>query len=127
MTYALSFIENDQYLHILFSGDFVSGDVKALWTEIYEHLGTNQTQKRILVEEQPGTTGQLDMLEVFETASFLANSHFAFKVKIAVLYLEEVSLDTLNQARFGETVAVNRGANMKVFASKEEAETWLFA
>lgn len=124
MPYTLSFTEKTHYLHIGFTGDFRPGDVKALWAEIRAYL-TIHPKNRILVEEQPGATGRLDTLEVYETASFLANTNPTHTLRIALLYQAEVTGDTLRQALFGETVAVNRGLNLKVFHAREAAEQWL--
>ncbi len=125
MPYSLSFTEHNHYLHIGFTGDFRPGDVKALWAEIRAYLNLHP-QNRILVEEQPGATGRLDTLEVYETAAFLANTNLTHSIRIALLYQASVKKETLKQAQFGETVAVNRGLNMKVFYVREAAEQWLF-
>jgi hypothetical protein len=112
MPYSLSFTENIHYLHIGFTGNFRAGDVKALWKELGDYLQAHP-QTRVLVEEQPGAEGRLDTLEVYETAEFLANA--THTTRIALLYQAGVTRDTLRQALFGETVAVNRGLNLKVF------------
>ena len=124
MPYALSFSENNHYLHIGFTGDFRPGDVKALWAEIHAYLNLHP-QNRILVEEQPGATGRLETLEVYEAAAYLAHTSLSRALRIALLYQAGVTRDTLRQAQFGETVAVNRGLNLKVFHAREVAEQWL--
>ena len=44
---------------------------------------------------------------------------FRYKLKVAVVYkTEEIN-------RFAETVAFNRGMNVKIFNTKEEAISWL--
>ncbi|NUM48976.1 MAG: hypothetical protein HUU38_30095 [Anaerolineales bacterium] len=124
MPYALNFTKNNHYLHIGFTGDFRPGDVKTLWAEIRAYLNLHP-QKRILVEEHPGATGRLDTLEVYETAAFLANTKLTYNVRIALLYQASVQKETFKQAQFGETVAINRGLNLKVFHTREDAEQWL--
>lgn len=125
MSYELTYIENNDHLQILFSGRFIDGDVLALWREIVGYLETH-CHKRILIEEQPGTVGQLKTLEVFEAARFIAESRVARGTKIALLYQAGVTSETYQQAVFGETVAVNRGLFFRVFNSPEAASNWLF-
>lgn len=124
MPYALSFSDNPHYLHIGFTGNFISGDVKALWNEISAYLKIHP-RNCILVEEQPGATGQLATLEIYETAAFLANAHLPRALRIALLYQAGVTNETLKLAYFGETVAVNRSLTLKVFHVREAAEHWL--
>lgn len=124
MPYSLSFIENNDYLHVSFDGNFLPGDVKPMWREILDYLHTHP-HKYILVEEQPGATGQLNTLEVYKTAEFLSQSRLTRGVRVALLYQTGVTQNTLQQAIFGETVAVNRGLNLRVFRIKEDAEQWL--
>lgn len=126
MSYSLSFHENGDYLQVLFSGNFGNGDVLSIWREINDYLGVH-SNKRVLVEEQPGTVGKLDTLEVFEAARFLAAARVARGTKIALLYQAEVTVETFEKAVFGETVAVNRGLQLKVFHSQEAARAWLFS
>ena len=124
MAYFLSFNAGDEYLHVLFSGNFANGDVLALWKDLVQYLEIHPC-RQVLVEEQPGTVGNLDTLEIFETAKFLAVSRFVHRTRIALLYQEEVSAETLRQALFGETVAVNRGLTFKVFHSRDAALKWV--
>ena len=124
MPYSLSFTENIHYLHVCFAGNFLAGDVKALWREITDYLQAHP-HKRLLVEEHPGADGHLDTLEVYETAAFFANASRTRNLRVALLYQAGVMKETLRQAYFGETVAVNRGLNLKVFHDREDAEQWL--
>lgn len=124
MPYSLSFVEQANYLQVNFSGDFGAGDVKALWHEMKEYLTTHPHQ-RVLVKEHPHATGRILPLEVFEAAASFAQSMLKHRTKIAVLYRADVSATTLQEARFGETVALNRGLRLRVFLDRAAAEQWL--
>ena len=65
--------------------------------------------------EQPGTLERFDLGT--RTAELLRRHH----VRLAVVGDEP----TVDPARFGETVAVNRGAMMRVFTDLESARRWL--
>ena len=125
MPYALRFIKKDAHLAIRFSGNFIKGDIEDLWKQISEYLQENP-QQRILVEEIFGSTAQeLDAFEIFQAAEKLSKSKFAYRLKIALLYAKNVSDETLSKAQFGETVALNRGLNLRVFREKRNAQKWL--
>ena len=66
-------------------------------------------------------TGPVGDLEQFELAEFLAKEQGTAAFRTAVL--KRVGLVGLD--RFFETVAVNRGANLKVTTAIEEAFKWL--
>ena len=67
------------------------------------------------VSQMPGKVKPMDRYEIGVKAAFL----FRYKLKIAVLYKpEEIN-------GFAETVASNRGMNVKIFGKREEALAWL--
>lgn len=125
MPYILTYTENTDYLHFIFSGNFKTGDVSNIWHEVHSCLCTHQDEK-ILIEEKPGSTAEtLDTLEIYETAKFLATEKLEHPIKVALLYSDDVSAKTLKQARFGETVAINRGFRLRVFINRADALAWL--
>ncbi len=126
MPYSLTPCENDKYLHYYFSGNFNQGDVKGFWKDITGFLEEKHSD-RLLLEEKPGTEGQLDTMEIFEAVNLLANTIHMKGVKIAILYLEGVKEETFRQAKFGENVAFNRGLQLNIFCSKQKAEEWLLS
>jgi len=70
-------------------------------------------------------SGTIPFLDRFYYAENLANyraAHALTKVnKIAVVGQEP----TIHETRFGETVAVNRGVNVRVFTEMNKASIWL--
>jgi len=75
--------------------------------------------QRVLIEED--IASQITAIEMFTVVSALPSMGFA-RIKLAFVD-RHLSQQDLNA--FGETVAVNRGMNAKIFASVEEAEEWL--
>ena len=125
MPYTLAFRDQKTHLQVLFDGNFRAGDVKHIWEEIQEYL-SDHPSKRVLVEEKPGATAELlDTTEIYDAAKFFASANITSGIKVALLYAEGVSSETLEQARFGATVAHNRGFNMRVFENKDHALAWL--
>ena len=75
---------------------------------------------RILVISR--ATGRIPTLEGYEVAGHSEEFGWSRDYKLALVDLNEESLqDNL----FAETVAVNRGFNVKVFDNVKEAEIWL--
>ena len=64
----------------------------------------------------------LSTFDTFESGKFVAESVRSGPIpKIAVVY----KLDGETDAKFWETVAVNRGAQVKIFEDIKDAEEWL--
>jgi hypothetical protein len=61
-------------------------------------------------------------IEVFKMASSTIET-FPLGIKYAIVYSEKTT--TEENAKFGETVAVNRGGLVKVFRDISEAKKWL--
>jgi hypothetical protein len=73
-------------------------------------VGNPKTIERFLYSEFAA-----DTIAAYASRGVARNTQFAYVLKPPVLDPE----------RFGETVAVNRGVNVKVFEDPEEARRWL--
>ena len=82
------------------------------------------SKSKILIDVT-GVSGTIPFLDRFEFSEFLSQykaKHDLKKVgKIAVAGQEPI----VDKGRFGENVAVNRGANVRVFTDMKEALIWL--
>ena len=126
MAISLSFNDKKTYLQVIFDGHFIRGDIDNMWKELHAYLSQSE-HKLVLVEEAPTATADiLDTMEIYAIAKFFARSSLGRKIRVALLYNENVSQETLKQAHFGETVARNRGFRLRVFNQKDEAKKWLF-
>jgi hypothetical protein len=80
-------------------------------------------KNKILVDVT-SLTGSIPFFDRYQYAEFLANykAEHASKIhKIAVVGKEPI----VDKDRFGETVAVNRGVNGRVFTEMSQALAWL--
>lgn len=65
------------------------------------------------------STGDLRTMDRFQYGELAATYLRPFKLAFVI------RADLLEPARFGETVAVNRGGNVRVFGDANEARAWL--
>jgi len=84
----------------------------------------SQQKSRILIDVT-NISGDIPFIDRFQFSEFLSiyrTEHASGKVsKIAMVGQEPI----IDKRRFGETVAVNRGTNTKVFTDMSEASAWL--
>ena len=80
------------------------------------------SKSKILIDVT-GVSGTIPFLDRFEFSEFLSQykARHDLKRKIAVAGQEPI----VDKGRFGENVAVNRGANVRVFTDMKEALIWL--
>ncbi|MGA8261340.1 MAG: STAS/SEC14 domain-containing protein [Arenicellales bacterium] len=76
---------------------------------------------KVLIDAN-GVTGQLTTADRYEGASFLSGQRIGGKIGAIAVVGQEPLIDP---ARFGETVARNRGVNGRVFSDLDEAISWL--
>ena len=115
-------IEKD-YLNLKFTGPFTLKEaLKAYQCTIDDALKYDKTKILIDVNEVSGT---MTTWERFETSEFLATYYqkCAFgKIKRIAFIGKEPLVD---RQRFGETVAVNRYLNVRIFTILSEAIKWI--
>ncbi len=87
--------------------------------------GLSQQKSKILIDVN-SITGTIPFMDRFRFSEYLANykiAHALGKInRIAVVGQEPI----VHKERFGETVAVNRGINVRVFTDKDQASIWLY-
>jgi len=104
------------FLRITASGAFGIRPTKHLFDRVAadaKHYGAN----RVLVDAT-GIVGYVRTMAHYELGAYAASR---IKVKAALVGRQNV-ID-----RFGETVAINRGANARVFLHEAEAMAWLLS
>ena len=105
------------FLRVVYTGEAEAIPVQTLLTQV-PNLARNADVKKILCDVRSVTAG-LSMLERFDYACKVAEQ---FKgLKVAFVVNEPLRDPNL----FGETVAVNRGGNIRVLATLEDADKWL--
>ncbi len=70
-------------------------------------------------------TGAIPFMDRFHFSEFLAS----YRMETARGIVDSIALvgseEIIHEEKFGETVAINRGTNVRVFTRKNEASTWL--
>lgn len=112
-------IENPQYLHLEIFGKWTQENVRQLISLLSSHLSTEH-EGRVLIDtrEQDRTTSTLaDYNEAREIAANILGR----SMRVAIL----AKLTHDQRALFFETVARNRGAELRVFNTLQRAVLWL--
>ena len=111
------------YIHVTVSGTFCLSTYRSIIEVTLSKCIINK--KSIILLDLRTSQGNISTYERFYLAVFFSNlsrEHpFTFKVKIAVVGFPPL----IDPNRFGETVALNRGINIKVTNDIDEAINWL--
>lgn len=121
MSYELTLTEKPGYLHAVVTGKNTLENVMAYLMEMHKACAARGIG-RVLIEERL-TGRRLETWDVYEAAaqgSALGAGKFD-----AIAYVDVHASGEL--MKFAETVAVNRGIPMRLFATVEEAEAWIRA
>ncbi len=121
MAYDMKVVREDDYLHILVTGDNTPTDVAAYLEEIRK-VCAEHGLSRVLIEENltgpPFEAG--DIYDIVSEASV--------DVAPGIRYIAFVDVNPEHDfaaMKFAETVAVNRGVNVKVFHDTSSATGWI--
>ncbi len=79
---------------------------------------------KILIDAR-GVTGQIPFMDRYDSSKFLAEQvkeRAPGRIKKVAMVFEAPMIDP---SRFGQTVAINRGLNTKMFSEIDEAVEWL--
>lgn len=111
------------YLHASVSGQNTVANVRRVLGDVLRACAEHGCA-RVLVEEHL-IGPSLGVVDVFEIVSEGSRAGTTLLEKIA--YVDTNPEHDASQLEFIETVAVNRGVRVRVFATVAEAETWLAA
>ncbi len=88
--------------------------------------GVMQAKSKILIDVTR-VNGSIPFMDRFHFSEFLAT----YRMETAHGLVHSIAMvgkeDIVHDDRFGETVAINRGTNLRVFTEMNEAATWLIA
>ena len=117
-------IENKYgYCRLYVSGEWTRGqeanEAKTIWEELVEVSRQTEIFRLIAVFDIPGC---LPTMEAFEIASAPVSSGWNNLWKVALVYPYP---ERFESNLFSETVAVNRGYNVKAFRDELDALAWL--
>ena len=126
MTLKVDIEARQDYLYAAVSGEFTLRAAQAAYDRVV-HAALPLAQTRILIDAR-GVSGNPQPDERYALGVYIANEQRLLAerrppihVKVAVLGHQPV----VDPQRLGETVAVNRGAKVKVSEQLDEALAWL--
>jgi len=112
----------EDYLHVRCKGTYTKGALLELVDQVLDRMEQENLRKALVdITELGGTPPTI--LERYEIGEVLAKKqgNRTIVTKIAAIGKEPI----VDPNRFAETVAVNRGAFLKVFTNVTEAMDWL--
>ena len=111
------------HVRLYVSGEWTRGqeanEAKKIWEELVELSRQTGIYRLIAVFDIPGC---LPTMEAFEIANAPVSSGWDHRWKVALVYPYP---ERFESNLFSETVAVNRGYNIKVFRDELDARAWL--
>ncbi len=121
MKYQLEIVEKDGYVIAVLSGVRTPDTLIAAASETATFC-KDRGYARILIDLR-GMSGELDTLEAFEVAGHdIPNQEHVRELTRSVILDRAENIDRI---RFFETVAINRGLNVKVFDDEDLGVKWL--
>ena len=119
MSYKLALKQEPSYLHVIVTGLNSWENVASYLAEVMRECMARRTY-RVLIEErlEGPRLGTMDVYQVASEGADRAKGLFE-----AIAYVDANAKGRLME--FAETVAVNRGLPVTVFATVEEAKKWL--
>lgn len=119
--YNLEFEERTDYLYAYVSGDKDSVEIcTQYWREIADECRRTKCRKVLIVED---IKESVSTTEMYQIASEIPDMDFSgIKIAFVDQYIEQHAVN-----EFGGLVATNRGLNVKLFNTAEEAEKWLLS
>lgn len=118
--YTIAYEDRGQYLCARISGayDSVAASL-AYWRDVAAEARSRGFRRVLIVEGFQTPLSLLDVYHVSEQIPAL--------IRGLVVAFVDLRSEQFDDNKFGEDVAVNRGALGKVFATEEEAVEWLLA
>lgn len=121
MSYQLSVQAAAAYLHVIVTGANTPEVVRSYLREILE-ICANSRCTAVLIEENLAGPG-LNLVDIYSIVS--ENSEYPLAHLLKVAFVNVNTEHALRSAKFAETVARNRGINVRAFPTVQEAQAWL--
>ncbi len=121
MSYVLSVENKEAYLHITVTGDNTPENVANYLSEVRDKCVEHQCSNVLIEENLRGPS--LAPSIVFSIITEAATRVWPIVQRIA--YIDTNPAHQTETLQFAETVAVNRGVNIRFFSRIAEAEQWL--
>ena len=109
----------DKYVLVSLSDDALSAqEIKSTMSKSIEEAAKGSLN--ILVHRDMPAKQRASITDFYFLAEYIAKS--SFKKKLALVYPKETQLDKID---FFETASKNRGVNIALFSTMEEALSWI--
>jgi len=119
--YQITIESTPRYLHVRVTGENSREAVLGYLAEVNRACVEQQRTNVLIEEDLRGPS--LDMLEIFRMVADRAGAPGTMPLRVAFVDVNPAH-DT-SRMQFAETVAVNRGLQLRVFARAEDAAAWL--
>jgi hypothetical protein len=123
MDHEIEMVERDGFVTAVFTGVRTPDSLVEAASRTTAFCN-QQHISRLLIDVR-GMSGALDTLETFEFAGHELPRREAVRRLLRSAILDRP--ENIERIRFFETVAVNRGLNVKIFADEDKAIEWLLA
>jgi len=120
MSYQLAIDVTPGYLHARVTGENSAETVLQYLAEVRQACIANHRTSVLIEEDLRGPS--LDLLSIFRMVAERAETE---PVVLRIAFVDKNPEHEADRMRFAETVAVNRGLQMRVFGSAAEAAAWL--
>ena len=110
-------------LYVVITGEFKLASAMSDFLEILRAIEKNRSTKVVIDGRQ--VSGEPMTIERFLYGEFVAEAAKRVGVEAAPVFAYVLHEPVLDPMRFGETVALNRGMNLKVFDDYDSAVEWL--
>jgi hypothetical protein len=117
---------NPEYLSMIYEGDYDSSLAGLFTDQILETCKTYQPTKLLI--DLRAVKGDMTMLDRFNLGVMATAKYFSGKLTGKIPYCRYAIIGNaplIDPDRFAETVAVNRGLNVRVFTDWKETIDWL--
>ena len=121
MPYSLTVEPKTKYLHVSVSGTNTPENVLSYLVEVQAKC-KELNFTNVLIEENLQGAG-LNIIDVFDVVNQASKQTYSFPLHIA--YVDLNPEHEKRRMEFAESVAVNRGVDVKVFSGVADAEKWL--
>jgi hypothetical protein len=121
MAYDMKVMDEDDYLHVVVTGDNTPEDVAGYLDQI-RRVCAERALSKVLIEEDL-TGPQLGTVDVYDVIS-AASQEVAPAIR-SIAFVDTNPQHAFAPMKFAETVAVNRGVHVKVFRDVPSAKAWI--
>jgi hypothetical protein len=121
MPYQLQIQQHRGYLHVFVSGANTAEVVRSYLHEVLEICATRRCAAVLLEENLTGPP--MNLAEIYSIASEGSGYRLARLLKVA--FVNSNREHPIANMKFAETVARNRGVNVRIFPAVAEARAWL--